>query len=208
MSATRNDLPTQLLTLLRDRMPPTLQPWSQAMLSELAVIEGFWTRLRWSLGGMITLVTARLRLSAGRSPREGGRLDVSLIAGYQFVSSAVLIGVMTWQLPRITESWKYAVPVLIMSYAVCALPAVLGLGLALRDDAARIGTIIFSIAHALLNFEYIRRGLAPHAGFTAVRIAADVLIIIALNRRAVRRAFQLSPIALHLRGDSFPPHGL
>lgn len=200
MSATRNDLPTQLLSLLHDRMPATLQPWSQAMLAELAVIEGFWTRLRWSLGGMITLVTAWLRHSASPNPKKGGRLDVSLIAGYQFVFSAVLIGVITWQLPRITESWKYAVPVLIMSYAVSALPAVLGLGLALRDDAARVGTIIFSIAHALLNFEYIRRRLAPHAKFTALRIAADVAIIIVLNRQAVRRAFQISPIALHLRG--------
>jgi hypothetical protein len=174
------------------------------MLAELAVIEGFWTRLRWSLGGMATLVTARMRHSANSSPRKDGRLAVSLIAGYQFLFSAVLIGVMTWQLPRITESWVYAVPVLIMCYALSALPAVLGFGLALRDEAARVGVVIFSIGHALINFEYIRRSLAPHAEFTAVRIAADVVIIIALNRRAVRRAFQLSPIALHVRGDSFP----
>ena len=204
MSATRNDFPTQVLAFLHDRIPATLQPWSLAMLAELAVIEGFWTRLRWSLGGMATLVTAWLRHSPNPSPREGDRLDVSLIAGYQFLFSAVLIGLMTWQLPRITESWKYAVPALIMCYAVAALPAVLGFGIVLRDEAARVGTVIFSIGHALLNLEYIRRGLAPHAELTAVRIAADVVIIIALNRRAVRRAFQLSPIALHLRGHSFP----
>jgi hypothetical protein len=200
MSAPRTDLPTKLLAFLNERMPATLQPWSQAMLAELVVIEGFWTRLRWSLGGMATLVTAWLRQIASPSPREGGRLDVTLIAGYQFLFSAVLISVMTWQLPRITESWKYAVPALIMCCALSALPAVLGFGLALRDEAARVGTVIFSIGHALLNFEYIRRGLAPHAEFTAFRIAADVVIIIALNRRTVRRAFQLSPIALHLRG--------
>jgi hypothetical protein len=207
MSTTRNDLPFQLLAFLHDRMPATLQPWSQAVLAELAVVEGFWARLRWSLGGITTLVKARLRLSAGPSPQEAGRLDVSLIAGYQFLFSAVLIGIMTWQLPRVTESWKYAVPALIMSYGVAALPAVLGFGLALRDEAARVGTVIFSIAHALLNLEYIRRGLAPHAELTALRVAIDVVIIVTLNRQAVRRAFQLSPIALHLRGDSFPPPG-
>ncbi len=106
---------------------------------------------------------------------------------------------MTWQLPQVTESWKYAVPALIMCYALAGVPAVLGFGLVLRDQAARIGTIIFTIAHALLNFEYIRRGLAPHARFTAVRIVADVVIIIVLNSGAVRRAFQHSPITLHLR---------
>ena len=35
---------------------------------------------------------------------------------------------------------------------------------------------------------------------TALRIAIDVMIIIALNHRVVQRAFQLSPIALQLRG--------
>jgi hypothetical protein len=163
--------------------------------------------LRWCLGGVTTLVTAWLRISGGASRKEGGRFDVSLIAGYQFLFSAVLIGIMTWQLPRITASWKYAVPALIMCYGVAAMPAVLGFGLALRDEAARVGTVIFSIAHAFLNLEYIRRGLAPHAQFTALRVAVDVVIIITLNRQAVRRAFQLSPIALHLRGDSFLPPG-
>jgi hypothetical protein len=35
---------------------------------------------------------------------------------------------------------------------------------------------------------------------TVLRIAIDVAIIIALNRRVIRRAFQLSPITLQLRG--------
>lgn len=204
MSSTRNDFPTQLLTFLHDGMPATLQPWSQAMLAELAVIEGFWNRLRWSLGGAITLVTAWLRLTAGPNPREGGRLDLSLVAAYQFLFSAALIGIMTWQLPQVTESWRYAVPALIICYTAAALPAVLGLGIVLRDESARVVTIIFSIAHALLNVEYIRRGLAPHPAFTSFRIAVDVIIVIALNRGEVRRAFQQSPIMLHLRNSSFP----
>jgi hypothetical protein len=123
------------------------------MLAELAVIEGFWTRLRWSLGGGMTLVTASIRLVAGPSgPEEDRRLDVSLIVGYQFLFSAMLMGALTWQLPRITESWSYAVPALIICYALSGLPAVLGLGLALRDEGARIGTIILSSVHALVEF--------------------------------------------------------
>jgi len=201
MATTRNDFATQLLLFLLEKIPATLEPWGQAMLAELAVIDGFWTRLRWSLGGGMTLVTASIRLIIGSSgPEEDRRLDVSLIVGYQFLFSAMLMGVLTWQLPRITESWSYAVPALIICYALSALPAVLGLGLALRDEGARIGTIILSAVHALVEFEYFRRGLARYVELTALRIAIDVAIIIVLNRRVVRRAFQLSPITLQLRG--------
>src|SRR6516165_4140733 len=144
MSTTRNDLATQLLLFQLERIPATLEPLGQAMLAELAVIEGFWTRRRWSLGGAITLVTASIRLIMGSSgPEEDRRLDVSLIVGYQFLFSAMLMGVLTLQLPRITESWSYAVPALIVCYALSGLPAVLGLGLALRDEGARIGISSF-----------------------------------------------------------------
>ena len=51
MATTRNDFATQLLLFLLEKIPATLEPWGQAMLAELAVIDGFWTRLRWSLGG-------------------------------------------------------------------------------------------------------------------------------------------------------------
>ena len=201
MATTRNDFATQLLLFLLEKIPATLEPWGQAMLAELAVIDGFWTRLRWSLGGGMTLVTASIRLTIGSSgPEEDRRLDVSLIVGYQFLFSAMLMGVLTWQLPRITESWSYAVPALIICYALSALPAVLGLGLAFRDEGARIGTIILSAVHALVEFEYFRRGLARYVELTALRIAIDVAIIIVLNRRVVRRAFQLSPISLQLGG--------
>lgn len=200
MSDTQNDVAMCLLQFLQERMPPSLRPWSEGMLAELAVIKGFWARLRWSLGGMSALLTAAFRLGGRAAAKQDGGVDVSLIAGYHFLFSAVLIGIMTWQLPQVTESWKYAVPALIMCYALATMPAVLGFGLVLRDEAARVGTVIFSIAHSLLNFEYIRRGLAPHPRFTTLRIVADVVIIIALNRRAVRRAFQHSPITLHLRG--------
>src|SRR5215472_284277 len=200
MSTTRNDLATQLLLFLLEKIPATLEPWGQAMLAELAVIEGLWTRVRWFLGCAITLVTASIRLVVGASgPKEDRRLDVSLIVGYQFLFSAMLMGVLTWQLPRITESWSHAVPALIICYVLSALPAVLGLGLAFRDEGARIGTIILSAVHALVEFEYFRRGFAPYVELTALRIAIDVAIIIVLNRRVVRRAFQLSPITLQLR---------
>jgi len=134
---------------------------------------------------------------------EERRLDVSLIAGYHFLFSATLIGLITWQLPRITESWKNAGPALVICYGVAALPAVFGLGLVLRDEGARIGTIALTIAHLLLNIEYVRRGMAPIPELTTVRIAADLLIIILLMRRPVRRHFQMSPLALRL-GDHEP----
>src|SRR6516225_127217 len=162
MATTRNDFATQLLLFLLEKIPATLEPWGQAMLAELAVIDGFWTRLRWSLGGGMTLVTASIRLIIGSSgPEEDRRLDVSLIVGYQFLFSAMLMGVLTLQLPRITESWSYAVPALIVCYALSGLPAVLGLGLALRDEGARLGTIILSAVHALLEPNTSDVGL-PH----------------------------------------------
>jgi hypothetical protein len=200
MSTTQNDFSVRVLAFLQDRVPASLQPWNEAMLAELAVVEGFWPRLRWSLGGMIALLTAALRLSARSATKQPGGVEVSLVAAYHFLFSAVLIGMTTWQLPQVTESWKYAVPALIMCYALATLPAVLGFGLVLRDEAARVGTVMFTIAHWLVNFEFIRRGLAPHPRFTTLRLVADVVIIIALNRGAVRRAFQHSPITLHLRG--------
>lgn len=58
---------------------------------------------------------------------------------------------------------------------------------------------VFSVAHALLIWEYIHRGLAPHVMFSCFRIALDVAMLITLNRPVVRRAFRLSPVALHLR---------
>lgn len=64
MSGTQNDFSRRVLAFLQDRIPPSLQPWNEAMLAELAVIEGFWPRLGWSLGGMIALLTATLRLGA------------------------------------------------------------------------------------------------------------------------------------------------
>lgn len=200
MSTAKNDCSARLLLWLHKRLPSWLRVWSEAMLAELSVVEGFWNRLQWSLGSAGTLLMFWARLSWSGDSGETRSLAVNLIAAYQFLFAVVLIAVLTWQLPEITESWKYAVPALIMCYAVAALPAILGFGLVLRDDAARVGTQMFALAHALFNLEYIRRGLSPHAEFTAARILLDIVIIMALQRRAVRRVFELSPISLHLRG--------
>jgi hypothetical protein len=118
MPTTRNDLATRLLVFLLEKIPGSLEPWGQAVLAELAVIEGFRARVQWSLGGAIALITGSIRLVAGPcGPEEDRRLDVSLIVGYQFLFSAMLMGALTWQLPRITESWSYVVPALIICYA-------------------------------------------------------------------------------------------
>jgi len=177
------------------------------MLAELTLVKGFWPRLQWSLGCVMALTTAWLRGNCGHNLGQERRLDVTLIAIYHFLFSATLIGLITWQLPRITEPWKYAIPALIMCYAISVLPAIFGLGLILRDEAARVGTILFTIVHMLLNFEFIHRGIAPHTELTFIRIAADLLIILVLSGKAVRCRFEFSPVALHLtKGSHFSSH--
>lgn len=161
------------------------------MLAELALVEGFWARLRWTMGGAFALATAQLRTSSRKNDR---RIDILLIAAYHFVFSAVLIGTVTWQLPRISEAWKYAVPALAICYLLSALPGVLGLGLLLRDEAARIGVLIFSLAHALLTCGYMSQ--AAHWAFPGFRIGLDLFIIVILLRPQVLRSFQTSPITL------------
>ena len=186
-----NDIPERLLSVVAERLPDALQPWSEAMLAELALVSGFWARLQWAAGGIFALATAQLRTS---SRQNGRRIDVLLIVVYHFVFSAVLIGAVTWQLPQITESWKYAVPALAICYLLSALPGVLGLGLWLRDEAARIGVLIFSLAHALLTCGYMSQ--AAHWVFPGFRIGLDLLIIVILLRPQVSRSFQSSPITL------------
>lgn len=201
MSTKNNDLAARLLFWLHKRLPSVLQFWSEAMLAELSVVEGFWNRLQWSLGSAVTLLTSWARLSRGDDSKSPQSREVTLIAAYQFLFSMVLVGLMIWQLPRVTEPWQYAFPVLIMCFALALLPGILGFGLMLRDDAARVGTQLFSLVHGLFNLEYIRRGLAPHPEFTAARILLDIVIILVLQRHSVRRIFELSPIRLDLRGS-------
>ncbi len=191
MKSVRNDFPEQLLAFTANRLPDALQPWAEAMLAELAFVQGFWTRLYWAAGGASALATAQLRAS---SRRNGWRLDVFLIAAYHFAFSAVLIGTITWQLPKITESWKYAAPALAICYLLSALPGVLGFGLLLRDEAARTGVLIFSLAHALLTCGYLSQ--TTHWAFPGFRIGLDLLIIVVLLRPQVLRSFQTSPITL------------
>lgn len=198
-SAKKVDGPARLLVLLGGAMPERLRPWAQALSAELEVIDGSWRRVQWSIGGATALVRACLRGAFEHSPKEKyQRLDVSVIAAYQWLFSVVLIASMTWQLRQMTERWRSAVPALIICYALALLPAIFGFGLVLRDESARVATIIFTIAHLFLNIEYLRRGGAPHERLTIARLAADLLIIFALTRQPVRHHFQLSPLALHL----------
>lgn len=190
---------TRLLQTVIDLLPANLAPWGEAMLAEIKFIEGFWNRFFWTLGGVIALLTTRLRHSAqSLIYDENRRLDVTLIAAYHALFTLALFITVTWQLPRITEHWPQALPVLIMSYGACALPAVLALGLAIGDNSARVGAIMFSIIHILITWEYIRRGFSHHIWFSNLRIVLDVAIIFALNRRSVREVFRTSPLELHL----------
>jgi hypothetical protein len=195
------DVPARLLAFIASRLPESLIPWSEAMLAELSFVEGSWARLQWAAGGVFALATAQLRMKARA---HGWRLDVFLIAAYHLVFAAILIGVLTWQLPQIKESWKYAVPALAICYLLSALPAVLGLGLLLRDDAARIGTLLFSLAHILLTCGTMSH-TGNHWGFPAFRIGIDALMVVILLRPKVSSFFRTSPIMLHLRNQNGGP---
>lgn len=202
MYSNTNDLSSRLLIFLLNRIPACLKPWCEAMLAELAVIDSFSERSLWSVGAAFTLVTAWVRFVVRSDSREQRPPVLTLIAGYHVVFSVVLFAVLTWQLPEITAYWTVAMAPVMMAYALSALPAILGFGLHLGDNSARIGAMLFSVAHAILTVEYIRRGLSHHVVFSSVRILLDVAIIGALNVRAVRLFFQHSPITLHLGMES------
>jgi hypothetical protein len=202
MYSNTDDLSSRLLIFLLNRVPEKLAPWCEAMLDELAVIDGFWERSLWSVGGALTLVTAWRRFVVRPTSTEQRPPVLTLIAGYHVLFSVVLFAVLTWQLPEITASWTAALPPVLISYAISALPATLGFGLHLGDNSARIGAMLFSNAHAILTLEYVRRGLSHHVAFSSLLIVLDVAIIGALNVQSVRLFFQPSPLTLRLEMES------
>ena len=199
MKINLENLSTMILRFLTARLPESLAPWGQAMLAEVAVIDSCWARLRWSLGSSFALSRVYLRVAADDLLAYGPRrIDVLMIAVYHMLFTALLFGVLSWQLPHMSTSWVEALLPLILAYGISAVPAVLGLGLALGDDAARVATIIFSICHALLTWKYIHDGISNHLWFSCLRISIDGAIVVILNRRLVRQSFQMSPLILHL----------
>ena len=196
MAITQPDLLARFLQLVADQMPPPLAPWGEAMLAELEAVHGFTARLGWVFGSVATLLIEWLKFVFARDRHRAWSVDA--IAAYHVLFTVVLLGTLTWQLPRITESWKYALPALLLCYGIAVVPAVLGVGLVLRDNAARVATIVFSISHALLTVEFLRH--SPLPAFSVLRIVVDITIIALLCRRSVRGRFAPDSVDSLLRG--------
>lgn len=191
----------QLLCWLGQKLPGEHSLWCEAMLAETVEIQATRDRLQWLLGGILVALRThvRIRVREIATDAEGARLpaEIIVVAAYQCVFSLVLIGVLVCQLPQITERWTDAVPALSIAFFMATVVGVLGFGLFLLDNAARWGTLIFTIAHSLLAWHRISIGLVdPTLPF--IRIVFDALIITALVHPASVRRFSHRPVRLNL----------
>lgn len=128
-------------------------------------------------------------------------LDVVLIAIYFAGFSAVLLGILVWQLGahHIHATWLEKMVVLPILFLIAMLPGVLAAGLWMLDNAARIASILFALLHAVGEFAFLANLHIPSRSFTVLRIALDAVIIACLCRRGVRNAFQWKPMNISLR---------
>jgi hypothetical protein len=191
----------RLLIWLGAGLPEELSLWCDAILAEAAAIEDHIDRLRWLLGGLSVAVKAHagMRIRGLVSDAEGRWLpaEVVVVGAYQCLFSAVLLGLLVFQLPRITERWTDALPAVAICTLIALIPGVLGFGLFLLDNAARWGTLVFSAAHALLAWRRISVGVV-HPTLPVIRIAFDVFIIAGLARPAIIRRFIPTRVELKL----------
>jgi hypothetical protein len=191
----------RLLIWLGARLPEELSLWCDAILAEASAIEDHIDRLHWLLGGLSVAVKAHtgMRIRGLMSDAEGRWLpaEVVVVAAYQCIFSAVLLGLLLFQLPRITEHWTDALPAVAICTLIALIPGVLGFGLFLLDNAARWGTLVFLIAHALLAWRRISISVVPPT-LPVIRIALDAFIIAALLRPAIIRRFIPSRVELKL----------
>lgn len=128
-------------------------------------------------------------------------LPVRLIAGYFWLFSAVIFGVLFWQMAthQIHGAWAEKVIVLAGCFLLALLPGVLGVGLWLLDNAARIGAIIFALLHAISEAAFLSHVHIPSRAFTWFRILLDAAIIMALVSPQIRAAFMWKPAEFSIR---------
>lgn len=127
-------------------------------------------------------------------------IDVTLSAIYYAGFSAVLIAVLFWQLlvHGTQERWFDALFPILFMLLLSLIPAVISLGLWILDDAARIASVIFAFLHIMLTAVYIGHVPSSKAFLPVSRIGLDLLIILAMFRPGVRRAFQWEAAELRL----------
>jgi hypothetical protein len=187
---------------LAKKLPPELREWLDAIISEAAAVPRGRARIFWVCGGLAALISELFRIGIRRITRDhdGNQLPLELliVAAYQCLFSAVLIGVIAFQIPQIRESWIDAIPVLAICLFLVCLPAVFGVGLFLLDDASRIASIIFSIAHGLMACHMIQLKWPDHAVLPILRLLFDAFVIFALLRKSVRSRFNMPRQELHL----------
>jgi hypothetical protein len=116
--------------------------------------------------------------------------EVTAIAAYHALFSAVLVGTLIWQCitHHPTDGWVYAAPVIVMLLFVSLMPAVLCFGLWILDNGARIGCMIFTLLHMVITVAYL--GHAQALWRPSSRLALDVVIIAVLMLPRIRKTFE------------------
>lgn len=127
---------------------------------------------------------------------------VTLIAGYFWVFSGVVIAVLLWQilLHRIHGGLAEKMIVLFGCFLLALLPGVLGFGLWLLDNAARVAAMIFALLHAISELAFLSSVHIPSRAFTWFRIGLDAAIILCLMHPRIRSAFRWKPVEFSIRG--------
>jgi hypothetical protein len=135
-------------------------------------------------------------------------LAVVLIAIYHAGFSAFLFGLLLWQIAthQIHATVAEKAVVLPFTFLIAMLPGVLGFGLWMLDNAARLGVILFTLLHAISEIAYLSNAQIPSRAFTVFRIGLDVLMILCLCSPGVRTAckWQSAGLNLHPGGDEEP----
>lgn len=190
------------LSSIEDKLPPELREWCDAIFNEAATLPHGTARVFWICGGIAALLGEVFRIGIRRitSDHDGNQLPLGLLiaAAYQCLFSAALIGVIAFQIPDIHERWIDAIPVLAICLFLACLPAVFGVGLLLLDDASRIASVIFSIAHGLMAYQMIELKWPNHAIAPIVRLLLDAFVIFVLFRKSIRSRFKIRRQELHL----------
>ena len=116
--------------------------------------------------------------------------EVTAIAAYHALFSAVLVCALVWQgiTNHLSDGWVHAAPVIVMLLFVSLIPAVLCFGLWIMDNGARIGCMVFTLLHMMITVAYL--GHAPALWRPWARIALDAVIVAVLVLPRIRKAFE------------------
>ena len=117
--------------------------------------------------------------------------EVVFTALYYVTFSLTWIAILIWQLAtqQIHERWTDAFFPLLFAFTVSLLPAVISLGLWTMDNAARLASVLFAVAHAGITVAYIMRPHPARWFLPQIHIALDVLVVACMCRPTVIRAF-------------------